>query len=157
MSTIRKRSLWRRTIALVLVASLFNLVACTEYTPVQNGVDATVGKEVRVRLTDQGTVDVAPRIGLRAQSVEGILQAITDSSLSLSVRKVSREGGIEDTYAGEQLSMARRDFETVETSRTSVARSLLLTGGLVAAALLLARGAVDLSGGKGSGPPPPTK
>lgn len=130
-----------------------NLLACTEYVPIRGSVDASAQPAVRVTLTDQGTLDVAPRIGMRAQTLEGVLQAATDSSLSLSVRKVSREGGIEDTYAGEPLSLLRRDYESVATGRTSVSRSLLLTGAIIAAALLLGTGAGDLLGGGGGGPP----
>jgi hypothetical protein len=112
---------------------------------------------VRVTLTDQGQLDVASRIGLRARQLEGTLQSLNDTSLSLSVRKVSREGGIEDNYAGEQLSLAARDFETVETSRTSISRSVLVAGAIIAATFLIAKGAGDLSGGKNGGPPPPTR
>jgi len=71
----------------------------------------------------------------------------------LSVRKVSREGGIEDSYAGEPLTLMRRDYESVATGRTSVSRSLLLAGGIIAGALLLGRGAGDLFGGDSGGHP----
>jgi hypothetical protein len=147
----------RRITAGVVAVLLANLVACTEYTPVRESLDAANQPEIRVRLTDQGRVDVAPRIGLRATELEGVLQSMTDSSLSLSVRKVSREGGIEDSYAGEQLSLSNHDFETVEKSRTSVPRSILAAGAIIASVFLIAKGAGDVSGGKNGGPPPPTR
>jgi hypothetical protein len=148
----------RRRVTSVLVALLFaNLVACTEYVPVRGAVDAANAPEVRVTLTDQGTVDVASRLGLRAKSLEGVLGSMSDSSLALTVRKVSREDGIEDSYAGEQISLSPRDFDAVAQGRTSVPRTLLLAGAIVAGALLAARGASDLSGGKTGGPPPPTR
>jgi hypothetical protein len=143
----------RGALALLLFA---NLLACTEYVPVRGAVDASAQPSVRVRLTDQGMIDVAPRIGLRAQTLEGVLQSVGDSSLALSVRKVSREGGIEDSYAGEELTLLRRDYEAVETGRTSVIRSVLLAGGIVAGALLIARGAGAFSGGDSGGKPPRT-
>ncbi len=147
----------RRTTALVLLASFANLVACTEYTTVRpSAVDAARQPDVRVTLTDQGQLNVAPRIGLRARQLEGTLETMTDSSLSLSVRKVSREGGIDDTYTGEQLSLSTRDFDAVETSRTSVVRSALVAGAILASVFLIAKGAGDVSGGKTGGPPPPT-
>jgi len=102
-------------------------------------------------------LDVAPRIGLRARQLEGTLQSMTDSSLALSVRKVSREGGIEDSYAGEQLSLSARDFEAVAKSRTSVVRSVLAAGAIIASAFLIAKGAGNVSGGDKGGPPPPTR
>lgn len=90
---------------------------------------------------------------MRARTLDGILQSVNDSSLALSVQRVSRESGIEDTYAGEPLTLLRRDYESVATARTSVSRSLLLTGGIIAAALLVGHGAGDLFGGGGGGPP----
>lgn len=141
-----------------LVAVLFaNLVACTEYIPVKGMVDAGPVPEVRVTLTDQGTVDVAPRLGLRAERLEGLLQGMSDSSLTLTVRKVSRAGGIEDSYDGQQLSLATRDFLTIEKSRTSAPRSFLLAGAIVAGSFLIARGAGDIVGNGGGNHPPPTR
>ena len=146
----------RAVTSLLLLASFANFVGCTEYTPVRGAVDTRAQSDVRITLTDQGQLDVAPRIGLRARQLEGTLQSMTDSSLALSVRKVSREGGIEDTYTGEQLSLLARDFDTVEKSRTSVVRSFLAAGAIVASALAIAKGAGNVSGGDKGGPPPPT-
>jgi hypothetical protein len=150
------KQLTRRITALILLGSLANLMACTEYTPVRGAVDTRAQPDVRVTLTDQGQLDVAPRVGLRARQLEGTLQSMTDSSLALSVRKVSREGGIEDSYVGEQLSLSARDFEAVEKSRTSVVRSVLAAGAIIASAFVIAKGAGNISGGDKGGPPPPT-
>lgn len=147
----------RRLTAFVSGLCFMNLLACTEYTPVRGTVDPTAPTEVRVTLTDMGQVGVAPRIGLRAHQLEGTLQSMTDSSLALLVHKVSREGGIEDSYAGEQLSLNSRDFGAVERKGTSVIRSLLLAGAIVASTFVVAKGAGDLSGGKNGNPPPETK
>ena len=151
------RQMVRRATALLVLGSFANLVGCTEYSPVRGMVDTRAQPDVRVTLTDQGQLDVASRIGLRARQLEGTLQTMTDTSLALSVRKVSREGGIEDHYTGEQLSLGARDFESVETSKTSIFRSVLVAGGILAASFLIAKGAGDLSGGKNGGPPPPTR
>ncbi len=143
--------------ASLVLASFSNIVACTEYTPVRGSVDAAARPDVRITLTDQGQMDVASRIGFRARRLEGTLQTMTDTSLSLSVRKVSREGGIEDTYVGEQISLSKRDFDAVEKSRTSVPRSILVAGAIIASTFLIAKGAGDVSGGKNTEPPPPGK
>lgn len=147
----------RRATALLLAVLFANLLACTEYTPVRGTIDAQTQPDVRVTLTDQGQLDVASRIGLRARQLEGTLQGMTDSSISLSVRKVSREGGIEDNYTGEQLSLASRDFDAVEKSKTSVTRSVLMAAAIIVSSFVIAKGAGDLSGGKNSGPPPTTR
>ncbi|MFL5479144.1 MAG: hypothetical protein ACJ79X_09015 [Gemmatimonadaceae bacterium] len=147
----------QRVVAVITGLCFMNLLACTEYTPVRGTVDPATPAEVRVTLTDAGQLAVAPRIGLRAHQIEGTLQAMTDSSLSLSVHKVSREGGIEDAYAGEQLSLSARDFGAVEKRGTSVIRSLLLAGAIIATTFVAAKGAGDISGGKNGNPPPNTK
>ena len=147
-----------RAVTAVAVGVLFaNLVACTEYIPVKGMVDAGPAPEVRVTLTDQGTVDVAPRLGLRAERLEGLLRGMSDSSLTLTVRKVTRAGGIEDSYDGEQLSLTPRDFVAIEKSRTSASRSFLLAGAIVAGSLLIARGAGDIVGNGNGKHPPPTR
>jgi len=134
-----------------------NLLACTEYVPVRGALDAAAAPEVRVNLSDQGRVNVTPRIGPRVSRVDGVLQSMNDSSLTLSVRNVAREGGIEDSYQDIQLTLSTRDYDTVERGRISKPRSLLLAGAIIVSAFLVARGATDLSGGKNGGPPPPTR
>ena len=146
----------RRATGSLMLILFANFVACTEYTPVRGDIDAASQPSIRVTLTDQGTVDVAPRIGLRATQLTGTLHSMSDSSLSMTVLRVSREGGIEDNYDGEQLSLHPRDFEVVEKSRTSVSRSILLTGAIVIASFLVARGIGELSGGSDTGPPSQT-
>ena len=131
-------------------------LACTVYTPVR-GVEPSQGYDVRVSLTDNGAVAIAPKIGPRARQLEGTLKQMNDSSLLISVRRITREGGGDDTYDGNEISLARQDIELVERSRTSVSRSILAAGAVLASALLVAKGAGDLSGGKTGGPPPPTR
>ena len=82
---------------------------------------------------------------------------MNDSSLTLSLRKVAREGGIEDSYQDIRLVLSSHDYDGVERERVSKPRSLLLAGGIIVSALLIGRGAGDLSGGKTAGPPPPTR
>ncbi len=131
-------------------------MACTVYTPVR-GVEPSQGHDVRVTLTDAGAVAIAPKIGPRARQLEGTLKQMNDSSVLISVRRITREGGGDDTYDGNEISLARQDVELVERSKTSVSRSILAAGAVIASALLVAKGAGDLSGGKTGGPPPPTR
>ena len=134
-------------------ASFLTTVSCTAYTPI-HGAEATPGYDVRVRLSDKGAVDLAQRIGPRARQLEGTLKQVSDSSMVVSVRRVVREGGGEDTYDGQEISIPSQDIETAETSKTSVPRSILTAGAILASAFLVAKGAGDLSGG-GSGRPAP--
>jgi hypothetical protein len=134
------------------LTSLLATVACTAYTPLQLS-EAAAGYNVRVTLSDQGAVDLTPKIGARAVQLEGTLRQASDSSVLLSVRRVTRVGGGDDNYDGLDVAIAKQDIETVERSRTSVSRSLLTAGAIAATALLAAKGAGDVSGGKNGGPP----
>jgi hypothetical protein len=136
--------------------SFLAAVSCTAYTPIR-GSDASPGYDVRIRLTDLGAVNLAPRIGPRARELDGTLREVTDTSLVLFVRRVVREAGGEDSYGGEDLPLKSADFESVEASKTSVPRSILAAGAVLASVFLAAKGAGDASGGKTGGPPPPGK
>ena len=135
------------------MALFANLTACTVYVPVTGAISQTSPRKVKVTLTDAGSVSAAPKIGQRARIVQGLLQSATDSTITLTVTQVSREGGIEDSYAGDALTFTRGDYEKVEQGKTSVSRSLLLAGAIIAGAFAVAVGAGELSGGDGGGPP----
>ncbi|MGZ3332741.1 MAG: hypothetical protein ACXU9O_13025 [Gemmatimonadaceae bacterium] len=146
-------TLIKRVRTALLSAPFVLTVSCTVYTPV-HGVEATPGNDVRLRLTDKGAVDLAPRIGPRARTLEGTLRQVTDSSMVVSVRRVSREDQGEDTYNSLEITIPSQDIETAETSKTSAPRSILAAGAVIATALLAAKGAGDLSGSGGNKPPP---
>jgi hypothetical protein len=142
----------RRVRTALLTAPFFVTVSCTVYTPVR-GVEAAPGRDVRLRLSDKGAVDLASKIGPRARQLEGTLRQVTDSSMVVSVRRVSREDQGQDTYDSLEITIPSQDIESAETSKTSVPRSLLAAGAIIASAFLVAKGAGDLSGG-GSGKQP---
>ncbi|HMG00641.1 MAG TPA: hypothetical protein VK560_05305, partial [Gemmatimonadaceae bacterium] len=112
----------KRVRAALLSAPFVMTVSCTVYTPV-HGVEAVPGYDVRLRLTDRGAVDLAPRIGPRARTLEGTLRHVTDSSIVVSVRRVSREDQGQDTYDALEITIPSQDIEITETSKTSVPRS----------------------------------
>jgi hypothetical protein len=143
----------RRVRTALLSVPFVMTVSCTVYTPVR-GVEAVPGHDVRVRLTDKGAVDLAPRIGPRARTLEGTLRQVTDSSMLVAVRRVSREDQGQDTYDSLEITIPSQDVETAETSKTSAPRSILAAGAIIASAFLVAKGAGDLSGSGGSKPPP---
>jgi hypothetical protein len=138
--------------ARVGVISLLTTIGCTAYTPIQLG-QAAAGYNVRVTLSDQGEIDLTPKIGARARQLEGTLREASDSSILLSVRRVTRENGGDDVYDSLDVPIRAQDIGTFERSQTSVSRSVLTAGAIVATALLAAKGAGDVSGGKNNGPP----
>ena len=143
---MKKFSLFNEPATAFLAVTPLLIAGCTSYTPVRVA-DATAGYNVRVSLTDQGAVDLVPKIGPRARMLEGTLKAASDTSLLVSVRRVTREGGGDDSYDSLQVSLPSRDIDVVERSQTSVTRSILAAGAIVATALLAAKGAGDIGGG----------
>jgi hypothetical protein len=148
-NTLLATSEARKHLAFVLL--FLSGTSCASYTTIPVAQSAP-GYDVRVSLSDQGAVDVTPRIGARARQLEGTLTAVTDTSLVLSVRRVAREGGGDDTYSDLLVALPSRDIGSVERSQTSMSRSVLAAGAIVATALLAAKGAGDVSGGKTGGP-----
>jgi hypothetical protein len=142
--------------AFLMVGLLPAAFGCTAYSPLQLA-QAAPGYNVRVTLSDQGAMDLTPKIGARARQLEGTLKQASDSSIVLSVRRVTREGGGDDNYDSLDVPIPAQDIATVEQGRTSVSRSVLTAGAIVATALLAAKGAGDFSGGKGNQPPPTGK
>jgi hypothetical protein len=152
-SDMKIKSFGSEKIRMTVLSGLFlTMAACTVYTPIHGA--ATPGYDVRVRLTDKGAADLVPRIGPRARELQGTLRNVSDTSMVVLVRKVVREGGGEDTYEGLEVSIPSADIELAETSKTSVSRSMLAAGGILASALLIAKGAGDIGGGGSSRPPP---
>jgi hypothetical protein len=143
----------KRVRTALLSAPFLVTASCTVYTPVR-GVEAVPGYDVRLRLSDKGAVDLASKIGPRARTLEGTLRQVTDSSMVVSVRRVAREDQGQDTYDALEITIPSQDIEGAETSKTSVPRSFLAAGAIIASAFLVAKGAGDLSGG-GSGKQPP--
>ena len=135
----------------IVLTALLATIACTAYTPLQLS-QAAAGYNVRVTLSDQGAVDLTPKIGARAVQLEGTLREASDSSILLTVRRVTRIGGGDDNYDALDVPIPARDVESFERSQTSVVRSFLTAGAIAATALLAARGAGDVSGGKNGGP-----
>ena len=127
----------KRVRTALLSAPLVVTLSCTVYTPVR-GVEAVPGYDVRLRLSDKGAVDLAPKIGPRARTLEGTLKQVTDSSMVVSVRRVSREDQGQDTYDSLEITIPSQDIETAETSKTSVPRSFLAAGAIIASAFLVA-------------------
>lgn len=139
--------------ATLVSMSFLTAASCTAYTPIR-GVETAPGNNVRVRLNYKGAVDLAPKIGPRARQLEGTVKQATDSSMVIAVRRVVREDEGADTYDSLEISVPRQDIETAEVSKTSVSRSILAAGAIIATAFLVAKGASDISGGGGNRPPP---
>lgn len=126
---------------LVLAAS-----ACQSYSPVSVAA-APAGAHARVALTDSGSRYVAPLIGSRAEELEGTISQADNAGLTLTVLQVTRAGGSTELGEGQTVRLPADLIASVQTQSTSVARSVLLGGAIVAGSVLAGR---SLGGGSGS-------
>ena len=130
----------------LVIAAIVFCGACYQYTAFQP-TSSTVGKAVRVQLTDQGTAHVAAMVGPGADYVDGNLSGMTDSSFTLSLTALGRRNGTEEGWKGEVVTVAKADVESIELRKASASKSAALTAALVSGAALIAR---TIGGGEGA-------
>jgi hypothetical protein len=130
----------------VVIAMLAFCGACYQYSSFQP-TSSTVGKAVRVQLTDQGTAHLAAMVGPGADYVDGNLSAMTDSSFTLSLTALGRRNGTEEGWKGEAVTVSHADVESIELRKASAGKSAALTAALVWGAALIAR---TIGGGEGA-------
>ncbi len=137
---------------------LLSCCACQAYTPI-SVTPATAAQDVRVNLTEAGMAASFGRLGSGAASMEGRLENVSDSTLSLSVTQLTRSGGDDEARASESVTIPRSQIASVEHRQTSVVRSLLAAGAAAGGAFLVARaiGNGDQTGAARGGGGPPTQ
>ena len=123
---------------LVVIAALSLCGACYQYNSFQP-TPATLGKAVRVQLTDLGTAHVASQLGPGADYLDGNLATLTDSSYAISLADLGRRNGTEELWKGEQVVVSHSDVESVQLRTASAGKSAALTAALVGGAALVAR------------------
>ena len=130
-------------------------VGCQVYTPLTVAPTMT-GTPVRVTLTESGSVANSMMLGGAATRLEGRVSGVTDSTLTLAVSDLTRLNGSEETWKGEAVTVRRSDVASVERKQTSVPRSILMAGAVVAGAYLATKSgsggdAIVNGGGGGQG------
>lgn len=110
-------------------------VGCQVYTPLTLAPTMT-GTPVRVTLTESGSLANSVMLGGTAMRLEGNVSAVTDSTVTLGVTDLTRVSGAEETWKGESVTVRRSDIASVERKQTSVTRSIVLAGAVVAGAYL---------------------
>lgn len=120
-----------------IAGALLSCCACQAYTPI-TVTPTTANQNVRVTLTDPGAALAYGPLGSGAKIIEGRLQSVTDSTLSLAVSQVTRLGGDDEARGGDVVTLARSNIASVEQKKTSVGRSLLLAGAIAGGAIIVA-------------------
>jgi hypothetical protein len=136
-----------RSVAIALAAAQ-GLSACYRYTPIL-ATPADAGTDVRLQLTDQGSLALGPAIGPQVETMDGRLVSIGDTSFVLSVQQTENRAGLETSWRGERVTVPRSSVARVERRELAKGRSWAV-GGLAVAAVVAIGRAVNLAGSGGS-------
>jgi hypothetical protein len=134
--------------------------ACYAYTPVTGGAAPASAQLVRVRLTSEGTTELARFLGPRVVEVEGTLSKVgADGALVVGPEWVKLADGLRQPWSGEGVvtfplrytqGVEQRTFDRRKTILASVVTVVSAVG-----LALLAFGSISTKGDGSSPPPPP--
>lgn len=119
-----------------VLAAALALTGCYRFTPVDGGVPGT-DTDVRLDLTDEGSVRLAPLIGPRIAAIDGRVLEPNDSALVVAVHAVVTQAGRGMTWSQERLSVPRGAVASVRTRTLDRRRSWIAFGLGVAGAIAL--------------------
>jgi hypothetical protein len=147
----------RPTFALVRLLPLALAAAgCYRFSPI-DGVTPDRGQEVRLELTDEGSVRLAPMIGPRISAVDGKIVEPGDTAIVVAVQAVVAQTGRSMAWSQERLAVPRSAISSIRTRTLDRKRSWIVAGlGVVGAIALgevfgLGNGFDGLLGGGGGG------
>lgn len=118
-------------VSLFLIAS-----SCYRFTPIAGSTPAP-GQEVRLSLSDEGSVRMAPLIGPRIVAIDGRTVQTTDTALVFAVEAVVTQGGRAMTWNMEQLTVPRSAVSSIRTRTLDRKKSWIVAGLGVVGAIAL--------------------
>lgn len=146
-------------VGVLLAGAALLLTGCYDYRVTQPATSST-GTQVRVELSDQGTVAVRPALGDGVTHVEGIVREATSDQLTVSLVNVQRRNERAVSWNGDLLTLAAADMREVRLRTLNRTKSFFTIAGTSAAvvggiiALARATGLVSGDGGGKPGPKP---
>ncbi len=143
--------------ALAVLAFATPLVACFTYDQVAVGANTPTNLDVRVEIEPTTSSLITAAVGPRVSTLEGRTVTADDSSLTVSVRTITRTASSEENWNGDAVRIPRAAIARVERRRLDPIRTGLIVGGVVGAAILAGHAgtsaptAVIKTGGSGNG------
>ena len=114
-------------------------LACQTYSAVPyTGVRP--GNNVRVTVTNAGSLAVMPIVGRDVQSVEGRVESVDTSGVTMLVESVNRGTDIMERVDTSSVRLATSQISSAELRRIDKPKTFLVVGLITAAALLIAQG-----------------
>ena len=152
--SFRKSVFGRAAVVLVFAQTV---AGCYRMTPIEGSTPAP-GRDVRLELSDQGSVQMAPLIGPRIGAIDGRAVEASDTALVVAVQAVVAQGGRSMAWSMERLSVPRSavshvSTRTLDTKKTWIAAGLTVLGALVVGSVFGLGNGFDglLGGGSGGG------
>ena len=129
---------------------------CATYRPIDRDV-ARSATDVRVDLTERGTLELGPQIGSGIVSLDGHIESVTDTTVRMSLKQVVSRAGDTQQWVGEAVTVPLSYVNVYRGRRPSVWRSVILGTALAAAvtAVAIAFKAGNSGSGRGDGTPIP--
>lgn len=124
-----------RSVAAV-AAFLFAVGGCYRLTPIEGSTPAP-GLAVRLGLSDEGSVRLAPLIGPRIGAIDGRMIEASDTAFVLAVEAVVAQTGRSMPWSQERLAVPRSAVTSVRTRTLDRKRSWIAAGVGVIGALAL--------------------
>jgi len=128
---LRRTGSWIR-VAVVLALSS----SCYRFTPIE-GSAPEAGREVRLALSDEGSVRMAPLIGPRIDAIDGKVMETSDTALVVGVQAVVAQGGRSMAWNMERLTVPRSAVSSVHSRTLDRKKTWIVAGLGVVGALAL--------------------
>lgn len=141
---------------ILALVTLTGASACYRLTPIE-GTTPEPGSDVRLSLSDEGSVRLAPLIGPRISAIDGRALESSDSAVVLAVQAVVAQGGRSMAWSQERLSVPRSAVTAYRTRMLDRKRTWIVAGLTVVGAIALGEafgigtGLDGLLGGSGTG------
>jgi hypothetical protein len=129
---------------------------CYSMKPI-DGSTPPPGQDIRLSLSDRGSVEMAPLIGPRIGAIDGRAVQSSDSALVVAVQAVVAQGGRSMNWSMERLTVPRSAVSHVSTRTLDARKTWLMAGLTVVGAIMvsqafgLGEGFDGLLGGGSSG------
>jgi hypothetical protein len=120
----------------VVIWSAAGASGCYRLTPIEGPTPAP-GREVRLSLSDEGSVRLAPLIGPRISAIDGRAMESSDTALVVAVEAVVARGGRSMPWSQERLSVPRSAVTSIRTRTLDRKKSWIVAGLSVVGVLAL--------------------
>lgn len=122
------------TAALCLACQTYSAVPYTGVRP---------GNNVRLAVTNEGSLAVLPIVGRDVQAVEGRVKSVDTSGVTLLVESVNRGTDIMERVDTSNVRLTTSQISSAELRRIDKPKTFLVVGLITAAALLIAQGSTN--------------